>query len=318
MNAPGLLARGDNSGAEARDQALLKAIQAQILVMAAAGHLNQFNQHETFEGFAAGMGSSRLGLKDHIQAWEVKPGRYGEVLTPAEMAALAARWKVQPPKIIDPLTGDYVNTLALGTPKSPSSTEVAISGNNSVLGCSKGACKSVETDVPGKLAIANGAEKAPLALNDPILRLPTIGENSAGQLGKLVGSIEKLSAAEQGFVKEMVASGKTVEVIPTTNTGGRTADFIIDGTKYELKTMSNVVNHSSDGLSKAFASTVMNGRGQSGDIIIDARGQVGMTVQIAQRGVGRAFGADAKTGSKIQSITVITSEGTIVVPGKLL
>ncbi|MFB9243021.1 hypothetical protein IV454_19875 [Massilia antarctica] len=89
------------------------------------------------------------------------------------MAALAARWKVQPPKIIDPLTGDYVNTLALDAPKSPSSTEVAISGNNSVLGCSKGACKNVETDVPVKFLISNGAGKAPLALNAP-LHLPAV------------------------------------------------------------------------------------------------------------------------------------------------
>ncbi|HEX8988567.1 MAG TPA: hypothetical protein VF816_11445, partial [Rhodocyclaceae bacterium] len=131
-------------------------------------------------------------------------------------------------------------------------------------------------------------------------------------VGKLIGSTENLTAAEKSFVSEMVAGGKTVEIIPTST--GRTADFIIDGTRYELKTMSNVVNQSSDGLSKALSSTIMDARGQSGNIIIDARAQPGMTSEIAQRGAIRAFGADNKDGSKIQSISVITSQGTVYVP----
>ena len=111
----------------------------------------------------------------------------------------------------------------------------------------------------------------------------------------------------------MIAGGKTVEVIPSSN-AGRSADFLIDGTKYELKTMTDVANQTSDGLSKAISSTAMDARGQSGDIIIDARNQAGMTPDIAQRGINRAFSADSKSGSKIQSITVITSQGTVHVP----
>lgn len=70
----------------------------------------------------------------------------------------------------------------------------------------------------------------------------------------------------------------------------------------ELKTMANVVDRSSNGLSGALSSTIMNGRGQAGNIIVDARGQLGMTPEIAQRGINRAFGADNLTGSKIQSL----------------
>jgi filamentous hemagglutinin len=140
------------------------------------------------------------------------------------------------------------------------------------------------------------------------------GGTGAVNTGKLVGSIDNLTATEQSFVKEMVAGGKTVEIIPTAT--GRTADFFIDGTRYELKTMSNVVNQTSDGLSSALSSTIMNARGQSGNIIIDARGQAGMTAEIAERGIGRALGADARAGAKIQNITVITSEGTIAIPRK--
>jgi hypothetical protein len=132
----------------------------------------------------------------------------------------------------------------------------------------------------------------------------------AASTGKLIGSIDGLTAAEQSFVREMVAGGKTVEIIPTAT--GRTADFFIDGTRVELKTMSNVVNQTSDGLSSALSSTITDARGQSGNIIIDARGQAGMTAEIAARGISRAFGAD-KSG-KIQSITVITPQGTLYVP----
>ncbi|MDR0781237.1 MAG: hypothetical protein LBF16_11165, partial [Pseudomonadales bacterium] len=132
----------------------------------------------------------------------------------------------------------------------------------------------------------------------------------AANAGKLIGSMENLTAAEQSFVKEMVAGGKTVEIIPTA--AGRTADFFIDGVKYELKTMSNVASQTSNGLSASLSRTITDARGQSGNIIIDARTQAGMTPEIAERGIIRAFGADAD--GKIQNITVITSQGTISIP----
>jgi hypothetical protein len=40
-------------------------------------------------------------------------------------------------------------------------------------------------------------------------------------------------------------------------------------------------------------------------ILVDVRGQAGMTQEIAERGVRRAYGADKKAGAKIQSIRVI-------------
>lgn len=120
-------------------------------------------------------------------------------------------------------------------------------------------------------------------------------------------------ACKRGWDGRLVSlGGKTVEVIPATS-AGRSADFFIDGTKYELKTMSNVANQTSDGLSKSLSSTIMDARGQSGNIIIDARGQAGMTPEIAERGIGRAFGNDSRSGSKIQGVTVITSQGTVFV-----
>ncbi|WP_423758930.1 contact-dependent inhibition toxin BcpA [Burkholderia sp. NLJ2] len=135
----------------------------------------------------------------------------------------------------------------------------------------------------------------------------------AAAAGKLIGSTENLTAAERGFINEMVSGGRTVEVIPSSNVG-RSGDFLIDGKKYELKTMTNVVKQDSDGLSKAISSTAMDARGQSGDIIIDARNQPGMTPEIAARGISRALSRDSGSGEKIQSITIITSQGTVYTP----
>jgi filamentous hemagglutinin len=156
-------------------------------------------------------------------------------------------------------------------------------------------------DVPNFLNAMGGAAIGATASNS----------GNAGA-GTLIGDITSLTKAEKSFVAEMVIGGKTVEILPTSST--RTADFKIDGVQYELKTMANVANESPDGVSKALSSTIMDARGQSGRIIVDARGQNGMTPEVAERGAARAFGRDNQSGSKIESITVITSTGTVYVP----
>jgi filamentous hemagglutinin len=60
----------------------------------------------------------------------------------------------------------------------------------------------------------------------------------------------------------------------------------------------------------------MDGRGQSGNIIVDARSQKGMNIEAAEMAVNRAYGADNKTGSKIQNLTILTPDGTVSVPRK--
>ena len=137
----------------------------------------------------------------------------------------------------------------------------------------------------------------------------------AGNLGKLIGSTAGLTKAEIDFAYERIASGRTVEIIASSN-AGRSADFVIDGVKVELKTMSNVANQTADGLSAALSSRIMDARGQSGNIVVDARGQAGMTPEIALRGIQRAVGRDADIGSRIESVTIITTRGTVVYPFK--
>ena len=130
--------------------------------------------------------------------------------------------------------------------------------------------------------------------------------------GTLIGKLDDLTNVEKRFVEDLLAQGKKVEIVPTA--AGRTPDFVIDGVRYELKTLSGVVDETADGISGAIANRVMNGRGQATDIIVDARNQAGITGEIARRGVRRAFGADNKTGGKITSITIHGPGWTIVVP----
>lgn len=125
--------------------------------------------------------------------------------------------------------------------------------------------------------------------------------------GKLVGSLDGLKPAERTFAQELVASGRTVEAVPTSQR--KTPDFIIDGVRTELKTISRVARQTPDGLSSALADRIMKARSQSTTVIIDARTQPGMSKDIAEFGIERALGADRKFGSKLQDISVLTHDG---------
>ena len=130
--------------------------------------------------------------------------------------------------------------------------------------------------------------------------------------GKLIGDTTNLTKDELDFVKEQIDKGKEVEIIPTAKT--RRPDFVIDGQRFELKTLSGVKDSSPDKLSGAIASRIMDGRGQAKDIIVNARNQAGISQEIAERGARRAFGADNKLAGKIQSIKIIGPDFEILVP----
>ena len=119
----------------------------------------------------------------------------------------------------------------------------------------------------------------------------------------------KLTPAEASFVEGLRKRGIDVEIVP--EGGGRTPDFRINGVPTELKTLSGVANETPDGLSSALSSRILDGRGQSKVILVDARRQSGMTLETAQRGINRAVGADNQTGRKVEAITVLTTYGTV-------
>ncbi len=136
-------------------------------------------------------------------------------------------------------------------------------------------------------------EKLPKRVRDPLLKkiddLVTKYQDRLPETprGNLTGSLDDLTEAERDFVERMLDAGKDIEVIPRAT--DRTPDFLIDGVRKELKTVSGVADHTSDGISRAIASRVMDGRGQSVHVVVDAVNQPGITQDIAERGIRRAF-----------------------------
>jgi len=128
-------------------------------------------------------------------------------------------------------------------------------------------------------------------------------------------------AAEHAVDEHLRSQGHRVE--PNSKEGvqgaGRQGDRLVDGVLSEYKSISGVKDTSPDGLSKAVGRRVMDGRGQASTVIVDARGQTGMTQEIAERGIRRAYGADKVTAGsasrgQLQSIRVIGSGFDITVP----
>ena len=127
----------------------------------------------------------------------------------------------------------------------------------------------------------------------------------------MTGGLENFTPAERTFANEMRDLGNRVEIIPRAE-GIRTPDLMINGTQYELKTVSGVQRTDPEGLSSAISSRIMDGRGQAGDIIVDARQQDGMSRDIGERAIGRAYGADRE--KRLQSIIIMTPNGVIHAP----
>lgn len=129
----------------------------------------------------------------------------------------------------------------------------------------------------------------------------------------MTGDLDALTPTEHAFAIEMRNLGNIVEVLPPSNTG-RTPDLKINGRDYELKTVSGVEKTDASSLSGAVANRIMNGRGQSADIIVDARQQPGMTREIGYRAIGRAYGLDNRSKKSIQSVTILTPNGVVHAP----
>lgn len=141
--------------------------------------------------------------------------------------------------------------------------------------------------------------------------IPGLGMGGGGQAGRLIiESGRTLTAEESAIVGRLLNEGRTVRVLAeSTKQGVRTADFIVDGVRTELKTISSLT---SKDLSGALGRRILEGAGQAPNIIADVRGQAGLTRELAERAIRRAFGAD--TLSRIQQIRVIGDGFDVVVP----
>ncbi|PKO22889.1 MAG: hypothetical protein CVU38_06915, partial [Chloroflexi bacterium HGW-Chloroflexi-1] len=142
-------------------------------------------------------------------------------------------------------------------------------------------------------------------LADDAGRIGSVAED-AGRLIHTTGRV--LSEAESTVAKMLANEGRVVEVVAEGT--ARTADFLVDGIPTELKTVSRLT---SPNLSGALSRRILDGAGQAGHIIIDARGQAGLTQTLAERAIRRAYGCDLKPG-RLQEIRMIGNGFDITVP----
>jgi len=97
----------------------------------------------------------------------------------------------------------------------------------------------------------------------------------AVKAGALTGSVDGLTAAEKTVINDLLSQGKNVSVIPRSTTS-KTPDFLINGIKTELKTLSNAnVNTAITRIQDGFKQGAQT-------VIIDARGTSMTSDQVAQ------------------------------------
>jgi RHS repeat-associated protein len=121
-------------------------------------------------------------------------------------------------------------------------------------------------------------------------------EAGGGPPGAITGTVGSASRAELSIAQKLAAEGKNVEVLAAKGVG-RTADFVVNGIKTELKTLEGVGGAATSGTVK---NAIGRALGQSGNVIIDASA-VKLTSGEAQKGAARAFGAD----SRLQTVRII-------------
>jgi hypothetical protein len=110
-----------------------------------------------------------------------------------------------------------------------------------------------------------------------------------------------LTPEEAALADLLVREGHVVEApLESAQQGVRIADFIVDGTHTEVKSISNLTSIDPSG---ALARRILEGAGQAPVVVAEVSSQMGMTEDIARRAVRRAFGAD--TLGRIQAIRVI-------------
>jgi len=106
------------------------------------------------------------------------------------------------------------------------------------------------------------------------------GVRAAGKLIVPLGA-GKMSEAERSAAAYLVRSGHEVVRVPeSTIDGSRSADFLIDGKRTELKTLSNVRSPDFTG---AVIRRIREAAAQAPNVLIDARGQAGMDEEAAQQ-----------------------------------
>ncbi len=117
-----------------------------------------------------------------------------------------------------------------------------------------------------------------------------------------------LSPQEQRIADKLVAEGKHVKAPKEieNQVGERNPDFEVDDIKTELKNVSNIKKTDPDGLSAKLSQRISEATSQGSNVIIDATEQPGMTKDVAELGIKRAFGHwDRLKSSRITNVRII-------------
>ncbi len=108
--------------------------------------------------------------------------------------------------------------------------------------------------------------------------------------------------AEKNMVKKLLSEGNAVEILAESNESGvRSADYLINGIKTELKTLSNIKKVDSDHLSNKVSQTLKQSKGQASSVILDVTGQEGASQEVIERGLKRYW----KQNESVQEVKVV-------------
>ena len=134
----------------------------------------------------------------------------------------------------------------------------------------------------------------------------TAAQNVAkvGQLGVEEG--RTLSVSEKRFADKMVAEGKNVKAPKEVNQyKAKNPDFHIDNETVEFKYVSDLKGTNADKLSGGLSRRILDGGSQASKVSLDVTDQAGMTKDIAERGIMRAFGNQNVRGTdKLQEVRI--------------
>jgi Contact-dependent growth inhibition CdiA C-terminal domain len=145
----------------------------------------------------------------------------------------------------------------------------------------------------------------------------TIVPKALPKIGKL--QIEKgrsLSPSEQNFADKMLAEGKDVRARTEVNLKGiKNPDFEVEGKLTEFKHVSDLKGTNADKLSGGLSRRILDGGSQAPKVTLNVTDQVGMTKEIAERAISRAFGNQNFRGSdKIKEIRIYGKDFDITIP----
>jgi len=137
------------------------------------------------------------------------------------------------------------------------------------------------------------------------------------QTGKLeIEPGRTFTEAEKRFAEKEVADGKHVVARKESNEYKvKSPDFEINGEIVEFKYISDLKGIDADSLSSGLSRRILDGGSQASKISLDVSDQTGMTREIAERAIKRAYGnLDRRASESIKEVRVYGKGFDITIP----